>query len=89
MDRYNLDFSPLLSGRKTVWGECWVRLQEYMHELGLFRADPTNVIARQQVKDAANRVRELIRDDKEFSAVARACVESTGDPRVLGFLRSA
>jgi hypothetical protein len=89
IDRYNLDFPPLMNGRKTVWGECWNRLQEYLREVALCKSDPTNVIARDRVKQAAKRVRELIREDREFSAVARACIESAGDPRVAGLLRSA
>jgi hypothetical protein len=89
VERYNLDFPQLMDGRKTVWSECWNRLQEYLREVGLYQGDPTNVIARDRLKQAAKRVRELIREDHEFSAVARACVESAGDPRVTGLLRSA
>ena len=59
------------------------------HRMALFRSQPKNVIARDRLKQAAKRARELIREDQEFSAVARACVESAGDPRVTGLLRSA
>jgi precorrin-6B methylase 1 len=31
----------------------------------------------------------MIKEDKELSAVARACILSTGDPRVTGILQSA
>lgn len=89
VERYNLDFPALMNGRKTVWAECWNRLQEYLREVALFQSQPNNVIARDRLKQAAKRVRELIREDQEFSAVARACVESAGDPRVTGLLRSA
>ena len=89
VERYNLDFPQLMDGRKTVWHECWTRLQEYLREVGLYQRDPANVIARDRLKQAAKRVRELIREDQEFSAVARACAESAGDPRVAGLLRSA
>jgi uncharacterized protein (TIGR02646 family) len=87
VDRYNLDFPPLMDGRKTVWAECWNRLQEYLSEVARYQREPTNVIAKDRLKQAAKRVRELIREDREFSAVARACVESAGDPRVAGLLR--
>lgn len=89
VERYNLDFPPLMDARKTVWAECYNRLQEYLSEVALYHREPMNVIARDRLKQAAKRVRELIREEQEFSAVARACVESTGDPRVAGLLRSA
>lgn len=89
IERYNLDFDPLMNGRRLVWVECWNRLQDYLREVRLYQHDPTNMIARDRLKQAAKRVRELIREDQEFSAVARACVESSGDPRVAGLLRSA
>jgi len=40
-------------------------------------------------KEAAIAIREMLREEKELSAVARACVLSTGDRRVLGLLQSA
>ena len=89
VERYNLDFGPLMNGRKTVWVECWSRIQTYLYALGLYQRDPTNGIARAQLKQAATHVRELISEDQEFSAVARACIESSGNSRVLGLMRSA
>jgi hypothetical protein len=89
VERYNLDFPQLMDKRKTVWADCWAAIQEYLRDLGLCKSDPTNEIAREGVKLAANRVRDLIQSDRELSAVARACVESAGDPRVSALLRSA
>jgi hypothetical protein len=89
VERYNLDFSPLMDKRKTVWAECWSRVEEYRHELGLWRQDPTNAVARDRFKQAAKHVRAMIEPDQELSAVARACLESAADPRLAGFLRSA
>lgn len=86
---YNLNFPPLMDKRKAVWAECWHRIVEYKRELGLYKKDPTNAVARDRVKQAAKRVRLMIREEQELSAVARACVESAGDPRVTGLLRSA
>jgi hypothetical protein len=34
-------------------------------------------------------LRELMREDRELSAVARACILSSGDPRLTGILQSA
>lgn len=89
VERYNLDFPPLMDKRKTVWAECWDRIQEYLKELALYHADKTNGIAKDRYKQAARRVRELMHEDKELSAVARACVLSTGDRRLAGLLQSA
>lgn len=88
VERYNLDFPPLMNKRKAVWAECWNSIQEYRRELVLYQQDPKNLIARDRLKQAAKRVRVLLKEDRELSAVARACVESAGDPRVKGLLRS-
>jgi hypothetical protein len=89
VERYNLDFPPLMDKRKVVWAECWNRVQEYLKELATYHADKTNVIARDRSKQALKRVRELMHEERELSAVARACVLSSGDPRVTGILQSA
>lgn len=89
VERYNLDFPPLMDKRRTVWAECWNRVEEYRRELGLCHKDPSNPVAWDRVKQAAKRVRAMIREEQELSAVARACIESAGDPRVNGLLRSA
>jgi hypothetical protein len=75
--------------RKTVWAECWNRVEEYWGELCLCEKDPTNAVARDRLKQAAKRIRAMMREEQELSAVARACVQSTGDERLAGFLRSA
>lgn len=87
--RYNLDFQPLMDKRKVVWADCWDRIQEYLKDLAIYRMDKTNVIAKHSFKQAAKHIRELMQDDKELSAVARACVLSTGDPRLASLLQSA
>jgi len=89
VERYNLDFPPLMDKRKTVWAECWHRIQEYLDELRRYHADKTNVLAKDRYRQAAKHVRELMREEQELSAVARACVLSTGDPRLHGLLQSA
>ena len=89
VERYNLDFPPLMDKRKAVWAECWNRIQEYLKELTTYRADKTNVIARDRYKQALKRVRELMHEKRGLSAVARACILSSGDPRVTGILQSA
>jgi len=89
VERYNLDFPPLTDKRKAVWAECWNRIQEYLKELSTYHADKTNVIARDRSKQALKSVREMMREEGELSAVARACVLGTGDARVTSLLQSA
>lgn len=89
INRYKLDFPPLADKRKVTWAECWGRLQDYLKELAAYQADKTNVIAKESYKQAAKHVREMIREDKELSAIARACILGTGDPRVVGLLQTA
>jgi uncharacterized protein (TIGR02646 family) len=90
VERFKLDFPPLEDKRKTVWNECWNRIKEYLKELEAYRtSNGTNVIARNQVKESAKAIREMMREDKELSAVARACVLSSGDRRITGLLQSA
>lgn len=88
VQRYNLDFPPLMDKRKAVWANCWEQIQHYLMELRLYHADGTNGIARDRYKQALRALREMLCDDKELSAVARACVLSSGDSRVIGILQT-
>ncbi|MEZ0209244.1 MAG: hypothetical protein ACAH17_03665, partial [Candidatus Paceibacterota bacterium] len=62
--------------------------QSYKDELQRLK-DNDDPIARTQAKEAAKFIREMMRPEKEFSSVARACVLSTGDSRLIGLLQSA
>lgn len=80
--RYRLDFGPLADQRKIVWSECARRIEDYKRELAIYQKDQSNQIAHQAAKAAMAQLRELIREEKELSAVARACVWSSGDDNV-------
>ena len=82
----SLGFAPLVDKRRTVWHECWNRIEKYRDELARYQADQTNDIARQEYKNAAEEVRKMLEPNKELSAVARACLQSTGDPAVIALL---
>jgi hypothetical protein len=86
--RYNLNtYSLLVDQRKLVWTECWNAFLEYKAELKKY--DKTrSPIAMQKVKDAAQKIRSMLKEDREFSSVAHACLISSGDPRAAGILRS-
>lgn len=88
VERFNLDFPPLMEKRKVIWNECWQRIQSYKNELQHLKNND-NAIARTQAREALRCIREMIRPEKELSSVARACVLSTGDPRIVGLLQSA
>lgn len=88
VERFNLDFPPLMEKRKVIWNECWQRIQSYKKELQHLEGND-NPIARTQARELAKYIREMMRPEKELSSVARACVLSTGDPRLVGLLRSA
>lgn len=88
VERYNLDFPALMDKRKTVWNDCWKHIQDYLQELEkLHKGDQDNPIARHELQSKADAIIKLTCGDKEFSAVARACILSTGDPRVLRFAK--
>jgi uncharacterized protein (TIGR02646 family) len=90
VERYNLDFPALMDKRKTVWNDCWKHIQDYLQELEkLYEGDQDNPMARCKLASKADAIKKLTYKDKEFSAVARACVLSTGDPRVTRLLQSA
>jgi len=89
IERYRLDFPQLADKRKATWAECWDRVQEYRKELVAYQAEKANAVARDRYKRAAKHVRAMIRENRELSAVARACIVGAGDPRVVGLLRTA
>jgi hypothetical protein len=89
IERYNLNFPALIDERKLVWSECANRISEYLSELDLYQRDPNNVIARDRYKQSAKAIRELLKEKKQFSSVARACVLSMNVPRLECLLQSA
>lgn len=88
IQRCQLRFPPLVDKRKTVWNECWDRIVRYRDELNRYHADQTNVIARRESKNLMEQIRDMLNPDKEFSAVARACVLSSGDARLNAILQT-
>lgn len=89
IDKLKLDFGPLADKRKTVWRECWARISEYLRELSLYHSDKQNPVARASYKQAVRSLRAMIHEDRELSSVARACINASGDPRVISVLQTA
>lgn len=87
VERYNLDFPPLMDKRKVIWNDCWTRIQQYLTELSNYQR-LNSPVAFQLSKDKAREIRAMLCDDQELSSVARACLLSTGDSRVIGLLRT-
>ena len=62
-------------------------IQQYLKELErLDGSNKDNPIARQELANKADAIKELVDGSTELSSVARACIFSTNDPRVLRFL---
>jgi hypothetical protein len=89
IDKLKLDFGPLTDKRKTVWGECWTRITDYVRELKRYHTDKQNLVARESYKQAASSLRSMIQEECELSSVARACIYASGDPRVISVLQTA
>jgi uncharacterized protein (TIGR02646 family) len=83
------DYPPLNEKRKVVWEDCWNAIQEYRSYLHLGATDPTDSLARDRANQAAARILKKVQATEEFSAVARACVLSSGDSRVTRLLQAA
>ena len=88
VERYKLDFPALMNKRKVVWQDCWQHIQDYLDELGKYHKDKNNVIAKEAFRKKAGNIRKMLKADQECSAVARACLLSTGDERVKGLIQS-
>jgi len=90
VERFNLNFSTLMDKRKVMWADCWSCIQECRRELNTYHRDKSNAIARDRVRQALNRLRNLVREEQEFSAVARACLLSADadDGRLRNVLQS-
>lgn len=85
--RCRLDFPALENKRKTVWNDCWVYIQDYLQELDrLHKGNKDNPIARHELASKADAIKELVNGNKELSSVVKACILSTGDPRVIRLL---
>jgi uncharacterized protein (TIGR02646 family) len=90
IERCNLDYPGLMNKRKLVWSNCWKLIQDYRKELEkLYASNHDNDVARYAVAEKAAEIKKLIKGNLELSAVARACVLSTGDTRVTHLLKSA
>lgn len=87
VERYRLDFPALMDKRKVVWAACWDASQEYLKELEAYNVSRSPV-ARDRSKQAVRRLRELLDPSAELSAVARACLLSTGEPRLTAIVGS-
>jgi uncharacterized protein (TIGR02646 family) len=88
IERLNLNFGPLADKRKSIWSDCWTQITEYLNELQLYHADKSNLIAKAGYKQAAGRLRDMIKEERELSSVARACILFSGDKRVISVLQS-
>jgi hypothetical protein len=88
IERYNLDFPPLMDERKVKWHNCWQNVQAYLDELNKYNKDKNNSIAKEMLREKSKNIRDMLKADQELSSVACACLLSTGDKRLICFLQS-
>jgi uncharacterized protein (TIGR02646 family) len=85
--RCNLDFNPLVEKRRMVWNECWQHIQQYRQEIIKYDlSNGDNLIAKQMLREKTLAIRKMTEINQELSSVARACIISTGDSRIIGLL---
>jgi len=88
IEKLNLNsYTVLVDQRKLVWNECWNLIQKYLAELAEYSRSHS-LIAHQQYKEITKAIRAMLLPERAFSSVAKACIMSSGDPRLLGLLRS-
>ena len=87
--RLNLNYPPLSARRKTVWQECWRQIEAYRVEMQRVQHNAGNsALARQAAKHSLAKIRQMLRDEAEFSATARACVLWSGEARLATLLQT-
>ena len=80
IERYGLNNLPQLSeGRRKVWHECRILVAKLRAWCVKYEKRPT-VACRSGIKEKTNQLRAKLKPDQPFSAVARECLNASGDP---------
>ena len=88
IDRYNLNgYPPLVDKRKLVWSDCWNLIRQYQEELANYQSTKSQ-FAHEMFKEKIRRIRRMIGPEIEFSSVARSCIMSSGDRRIINIIQS-
>jgi hypothetical protein len=89
IDSYGLNSLPQLGeGRRRVWQKCRALLDELMELNDRYQRSPT-ASCRTSMKEKAKQLREQIKSDQPFSAVARTCLYVSGYPFAQNIAASA
>ncbi len=78
----NLNFKILKEKRKDTWSKCSTLLKETQNLMTQNELIPSSS-KRGEIKEKIRQLKELVKSTSEFSATARACLQSAGLPWAL------
>jgi uncharacterized coiled-coil DUF342 family protein len=78
----NLNFKLLKEKRKETWTKCFTLIKETQNLMAQNDASPS-AARRGQIKELLRQLKDLVKTTSEFSATAKACLQSSGLPWAL------
>lgn len=82
IESLNLNFKLLKEARKEIWAKCFTLIKETQNLMILNDATPS-AARRGQIKEKIKQLKDLVKSTSEFSATAKACLQSAGLPWAL------
>ncbi|GHN02287.1 hypothetical protein WSM22_37760 [Cytophagales bacterium WSM2-2] len=77
IESLNLNFKLLQEKRKEIWTKCFTLIKETQNLMSQNDATPS-ANRRGQIKEKLKQLKELVKTTSEFSATAKACLQSAG-----------
>ncbi len=74
----NLNYDSLKRGRKRVWDQCSTQSQDVL-QCKATLTDQPSASKKQKLRNGINVLKDMVRREAEFSAVAAICVRAQGD----------
>jgi uncharacterized protein (TIGR02646 family) len=82
IESLNLNFKLLKEKRKETWTKCFTLIKETQNLMAQNDIAPS-AARRGQIKEKLKQLKELVKTTSEFSATAKACLQSAGLPWAL------
>src|SRR5690606_18317539 len=82
IESLNLNFKLLKEKRKETWTKCFTLVKETQALMAQNDISPS-AARRGQIKEKLKQLKELVKTTSEFSATAKACLQSAGLPWAL------
>lgn len=82
IESLNLNFKLLKEKRKETWSKCFTLIKETQNLMTQNDVTPS-AARRGQIKEKIRQLKELVKTTSEFSATAKACLQSAGLPWTL------